>query len=58
MYTIAKTEVFSRYVGDYQTENERAAFAAWISEHHDTDDIVLGSDGCGIKRLRKKHAHD
>ena len=46
MYTIAETEVFSRYVSDYWTEDERAAFAVWIAEHYDTGDIIPGSGGC------------
>ena len=40
MYTIAETEVFSRYVSDYWTEEERAAFAVWIAEHFDMGDII------------------
>lgn len=46
MYTIAESEVFSRYVSDYWTEEERAAFAVWIAEHYDAGDIVRGSGGC------------
>jgi len=29
--TIAETDVFSRYVTDYWTEEERGEFAAWIA---------------------------
>jgi len=46
MYTIAETEIFSRYVSDYWTEEEHAAFAAWIAEHYDAGDIIRGSGGC------------
>ena len=54
MYTIAKTEVFSRYVSDYWIEDERAAFAVWIAEHYDTGDIIPGSGGCRKVRWSRK----
>ena len=54
MYTIAETEVFSRYVSDYWTEDERAAFAVWIAEHYDTGDIIPGSGGCRKVRWSRK----
>lgn len=45
MFTIAETEIFSRYVSDYWTEEERAEFAIWIAEHYDAGDVVRGSGG-------------
>jgi len=54
MYTIAETDVFSRYVSDYWTEDERAAFAVWIAEHYDTGDIVPRSGGCRKIRWSRK----
>ncbi|MBS0497189.1 MAG: type II toxin-antitoxin system RelE/ParE family toxin [Proteobacteria bacterium] len=54
MYTIAETEVFSRYISDYWTEDERAAFAVWIAEHYDTGDIIPGSGGCRKVRWSRK----
>lgn len=54
MYTIAETEVFNRYVSDYWTEDERAAFAVWIAEHYDTGDIIPGSGGCRKVRWSRK----
>jgi len=46
MLTIAETKIFSRYVSDYWTEEERGEFAAWIAEHFDAGDVVRGSGGC------------
>ena len=46
MLTIAETEIFSRYVADYWTEEERGEFATWIAEHYDAGDVVRGSGGC------------
>ena len=40
MLTIAESEIYSRYVTDYWTEEERGEFAAWIAEHYDTGDVV------------------
>ncbi len=54
MYTIAETEIFSRYVRDYWTEDERAAFAVWIAEHHDAGEIIPGSGGCRKVRWSRK----
>lgn len=54
MYTIAETEIFSRYVRDYWTEDERAVFAVWIAEHHDAGEIIPGSGGCRKVRWSRK----
>lgn len=54
MYTIAETEIFSRYVSDYWTEEERAAFAVWIVEHYDAGDIIRGSGSCRKVRWSRK----
>lgn len=54
MLTVAETEIFSRYVSDYWTEEERGAFAVWIAEHYDAGDVVRGSGGCRkVRRSRK-----
>jgi hypothetical protein len=31
MYTVAETELFSRYAADYWTEAELGEFVAWIA---------------------------
>lgn len=46
MFTVAETEIFSRYVADYWAEDERNAFVAWIAEHPDAGDVIPGSGGC------------
>ena len=46
MYTVAESEIFSRYVSDYWTEDEREAFSVWIAEHYKVGDVVRGSGGC------------
>jgi hypothetical protein len=46
MLTVAETELFSRYVSDYWTEEEREEFTVWIAEHFDAGDVVPGSGGC------------
>lgn len=45
MLTIAESEVFSRYVTDYWSEEERGDFVVWIAEHYDAGDVVRGSGG-------------
>ena len=54
MLTIAETEIFSRYVTDYWSEEERGEFAAWIAEHYDAGDVVRGSGGCRKVRWARK----
>ena len=54
MHTVAETEIFSRYVSDYWTEEERTTFAIWIAEHHDTGDIIPGSGGYRKVRWSRK----
>ena len=51
MLTIAETEIFSKYVTDYWSEDERGNFATWIAEHYDAGDVVPGSGGCRKVRL-------
>ena len=46
MFTVAETEIFSRYVVDYWSEEERGQFAAWIAEHSEAGAVVPGSGGC------------
>lgn len=54
MLTIAETKIFSRYVSDYWTEEERGEFAVWIAEHFDAGDVVRGSGGCRKVRWARK----
>lgn len=54
MLTIAESVIFSRYVSDYWTEEERGEFAAWIAEHFDAGDVVRGSGGCRKVRWSRK----
>ncbi len=54
MLTVAETEIFSRYVSDYWSEEERGEFAAWIAEHYDAGDVVRGSGGCRKVRWARK----
>jgi hypothetical protein len=46
MFTAIETPLFSRLVGDYWTEDERGAFAAWLAAHPEAGDVVPGSGGC------------
>ena len=54
MLTVAETEIFSRYVKDYWTEEERGEFATWIAGHYDAGDVVRGSGGCRKVRWGRK----
>ena len=54
MLTIAETEIFSKYVTDYWSEDERGNFATWIAEHYDSGDVVPGSGGCRKVRWSRK----
>ncbi len=54
MLTVAETEVFSRYVKDYWTEEDRGEFAVWMAEHYDAGDVVRGSGGCRKVRWNRK----
>lgn len=54
MLTVAETEIFSKYVADYWSEDERGNFATWIAEHHDAGDVVPGSGGCRKVRWSRK----
>ncbi len=54
MLTIAESEIFSRYVSDYWTEDERGEFVSWIATHYDVGDVVRGSGGCRKVRWSRK----
>ena len=57
MLTIAESEIFSRYVSDYWTEDERGEFVSWIATHYDVGDVVRGSGGCRkVRCLVKEQA--
>jgi len=43
MLTVAESEIFSRYVSDYWTEDEREAFSVWIAEHYNVGDVVCAA---------------
>ncbi|OFZ98470.1 MAG: transcriptional regulator [Betaproteobacteria bacterium RIFCSPLOWO2_02_FULL_62_17] len=46
MFTIVETPAFGRLCGDYWTEDERGAFAAWIAANPEAGDVIPGSGGC------------
>ena len=54
MYTVAESEIFSRYVSDYWTEDEREAFSVWIAEYYKVGDVVRGSGGCRKVRWSRR----
>lgn len=54
MYTVAETPVFTAYVSDYWTEDERGAFCAWLALHADAGDVIPGSGGCRKIRWGRK----
>jgi len=56
MLTIAESKIFSWYVIDYWSEEERGEFATWIAEHYDAGDVVRGSGGCRKVRWARKGA--
>ncbi len=45
MHTIVETETFFRLWPYYWTEEERGAFASWLSQHQEQGDVVQGSGG-------------
>lgn len=50
MLTVAETELFSRLVTDYWSEDERQTFAAYIATHPDAGDVVPRSGG--VRKVR------
>lgn len=50
VYTIIETPLFSRLAADYQTEDERGAFATWLSENLKAGDVIPASGG--IRKVR------
>lgn len=43
MYTVIETPLFSKLWPDYWTEDERGEFAAFLSAHPDSGDVISGS---------------
>ena len=50
MLTVIETPLFSRLWPAYWSEDERGAFAAFIAEHPDEGDVVVGSGG--VRKVR------
>ncbi|MSQ73563.1 MAG: transcriptional regulator [Betaproteobacteria bacterium] len=46
MFTVVETPAFSKLCGDYWSEDERGAFAAWIAANPEAGDVIPGSGGC------------
>lgn len=46
MHTVAETAVFQRYAAALWSEEERAAFVAWIAANPQAGDLIPGSGGC------------
>ena len=54
MYTVAETELFSRYAADYWTEAELGEFVAWIAMNPEAGDVIPGSGGCRKVRWTRR----
>lgn len=54
MYTVAETELFSRYASDYWTEVERSEFVAWLAVNPESGDVIPGSRGCRKVRWTRR----
>jgi hypothetical protein len=50
VYTIIETPLFSRLAADYWTEDERGAFATWLSGNPKAGDVIPASGG--IRKVR------
>ncbi|HET8701315.1 MAG TPA: type II toxin-antitoxin system RelE/ParE family toxin [Nitrococcus sp.] len=50
MLTVVETELFSRLVRDYWSEDERQAFAAYLATHPDIGEVVPHSGG--VRKVR------
>ncbi len=46
MYTVAETEVFSRFVSDYWNEAERGEFCTWLAGNPTVGNLIPGTGGC------------
>lgn len=54
MLTVVETPLFSKLWPAYWTEDERGAFAAFMSEHPEEGDVVRGSGG--VRKVRWSRA--
>ena len=54
MLTVIETPLFSKLWPAYWSEDERGAFAAFIAEHPDEGDVVVGSGG--VRKVRWSRA--
>lgn len=54
MLTVAETELFSRLVKDYWSEEERQVFAAYLATHPDAGEVVPHSGGVRKVRWSRK----
>ena len=54
MLTVIETPLFSKLWPSYWSEDERGAFAAFIAEHPDEGDVVVGSGG--VRKVRWSRA--
>jgi hypothetical protein len=54
MLTVIETPLFQKQWPHYRTEEERGAFAAYISEYPNTGDVVPESGG--VRKVRWGHA--
>lgn len=46
MFTVAETEVFSRFVSDYWDETERGKFCVWLAGNPVAGDVIPATGGC------------
>lgn len=46
MLTVIESPLFTKLWPDYWSEDERAAFAAFIAAQPDAGDVIRGSGGC------------
>jgi hypothetical protein len=54
MFTVAETELFSRYASDYWTEAERGEFVAWLAANPESGDVIPNSGGCRKVRWMRR----
>lgn len=49
-FEFIESALFSKYIGDYLTDDEYAALQGFLCEHPDSGDVVKGSGG--VRKLR------
>jgi hypothetical protein len=54
MYTVIETPLFSKLWPRYWHEEERGAFAAFLSEHPSAGDVIPGAEG--LRKVRWSRA--